>query len=218
MAKTFRQPDLNLRATSSVAPIEAVRLPGWRQQLPRLTGRHLTLREVEPGDAQALLAMLTTDEVTRFISPPPTTVEGFGRFIDWALRERRDGRYICFAVVPHELKAAVGIFQVREMEPSFQTAEWGFALASPFWGSGAFVEAARLVLDFTFDTVGAHRVEARAVIQNGRGNGALRKLGATQEGLLRRSFLRRGEYLDQHLWAILADEWRRHALGERHVH
>ena len=39
---------------------------------------------------------------------------------------------------------------------------------------------------------------------NGRGNGALRKLGAVQEGVLRRSFLKNGQYLDQMLWSILA--------------
>ena len=62
----------------------------------------------------------------------------------------------------------------------------------------------RAVAEFAFDTVGVHRLEARAAVKNGRGNGALRKIGAVQEGLLRKSFLKDGEYLDQALWAILA--------------
>jgi RimJ/RimL family protein N-acetyltransferase len=45
-------------------------------------------------------------------------------------------------------------------------------------------------------------------VQNGRGNGALRKVGAVQEGVLRRSFLRDGHYMDQALWAILAEDRR----------
>jgi ribosomal-protein-serine acetyltransferase len=53
------------------------------------------------------------------------------------------------------------------------------------------------------------RLEARAAVANGRGNGALRKLGAVQEGLLRRSFLKNGQFLDQVLWSILAEDWRR---------
>jgi RimJ/RimL family protein N-acetyltransferase len=36
----------------------------------------------------------------------------------------------------------------------------------------------------------------------------LRKLGAVQEGILRRSFLRDGHYHDQVLWSILAEDWR----------
>jgi RimJ/RimL family protein N-acetyltransferase len=181
----------------------------WRQGLPVLRGSMVTLRELRLSDAPSLLAMLSTEEVARFISPPPTTVEGFERFIAWTHRERAAGNYVCFAVVPHGMDTAVGIFQVRQLEPGFATAEWGFAIGSAYWGTGVFVDAAKMVVNFAFDFVGTHRLEARAAVANGRGNGALRKIGATQEGVLRKSFLRNGEYLDQTLWTILDDDWRR---------
>ena len=172
----------------------------WRQSGVCIrTRRHTT----------ALLAMLSTEEVARFISPPPTTVEGFERFIAWTHRERAAGNYVCFAVVPHNMDTAIGIFQVRQLEPGFGTAEWGFAIGSSFWGTGIFLDAALLVVDFAFDVVGTRRLEARAATGNGRGNGALRKMGAVQEGVLRKSFLRDGEYLDQILWTILDEDWRR---------
>ena len=180
----------------------------WKLALPVLTGSMVTLRELRISDATSLLAMLSTEEVARFISPPPTTVEGFERFIAWTQRERAAGNYACFAVVPHGMDTAVGIFQVRQLEPGFSTAEWGFALGSAFWGTGMFMDGARLVIDFAFDVIGTHRLEARAAILNGRGNGALRKIGAMQEGILRKSFLRNGEYLDQTLWTILDEDWR----------
>jgi len=186
----------------------AVTFTDWRSGLPVLAGTTFTLRELRLDDAPSLLAMLTTEEVARFISPPPTTVEGFERFIAWTHRERAAGNYACFAVVPQGTSAAVGIFQVRSLEPGFGTAEWGFALGSAFWGTGLFAEGAQLVLEFAFDTIGTHRVEARAAVANGRGNGALRKIGASQEGVLRRSFLRDGQYYDQVLWGILAEDWR----------
>ena len=71
-----------------------------------------------------------------------------------------------------------------------------------------FTDGARLVIDFAFDVIRTHRLEARAAILNGRGNGALRKIGALQEGILRKSFLRNGEYLDQALWTILDEDWK----------
>ena len=180
----------------------------WRQQLPVLAGRQVRLRELRASDAPSLFALLTTDEVARFISPPPTTIEGFERFIAWTLRQRSAGTYACFAVTVAGQDTAIGIFQVRETEPGFGTAEWGFAIGSPFWGTGLFQEGAELVLQFVFETLGVHRLEARAALRNGRGNGALRKIGAVQEGVLRRSFLRNGEYLDQALYAIVDDDWR----------
>ena len=187
----------------------------WKNGLPLLAGSTFTLRELRVEDAPSLMAMLTTEEVARFISPPPTNVEGFERFIQWTLRERSLGNYACFGIVPQGMATAIGIFQVRSLEPGFGTAEWGFAMGSPFWGSGIFAEGARLVLDFAFDIVGAERLEARAAVANGRGNGALRKIGAVQEGLLRRSFLRNGHYHDQLLWSILADDWRSQRADRR---
>jgi RimJ/RimL family protein N-acetyltransferase len=179
----------------------------WRTGLPCLTGNLVSLREMRASDAPALFSALSSDQVSKFISPPPATVDGFGRFINWAIRQRQAGQYVCFAIVPHGQDTAIGIFQVRSLEPAFGTAEWGFALASEFWGMGIFVDGAKLVVDFAFEVLGVHRLEARAALKNARGNGALRKLGAVQEGVLRRSFLRNGEYLDQALWTILRDEW-----------
>jgi ribosomal-protein-alanine N-acetyltransferase len=181
----------------------------WRQALPVLAGSMVTLRDLRLSDAPSLLAMLATEEVARFISPPPTTVEGFERFIAWTHRERAAGNYVCFGVVPHGMDTAVGIFQIRQLEPGFATAEWGFALGSGYWGTGVFLDAAKMVVDFAFEGVGVHRLEARAAVVNGRGNGALRKIGAMQEGILRKSFLRNGVYLDQALWTILDEDWRR---------
>ena len=203
-----------LRPTRVMASMQAMSTQNttttsdWKQALPMMTGSMVTLRELRISDAASLLAMLSTEEVARFISPPPTTVEGLERFIAWTQRERAAGNYACFAVVPHGMDSAIGIFQVRQLEPGFGTAEWGFAIGSAFWGTGVFMDGARLVIDFAFDVIGAHRLEARAAILNGRGNGALRKVGAMQEGILRKSFLRNGEYLDQALWTILDEDWR----------
>jgi RimJ/RimL family protein N-acetyltransferase len=175
--------------------------------LPELTGGLVTLRELRASDAPALFAALTSEQVTRFISPPPATVGGFERFVAWAIRQRQAGQYACFAVVPHGLDVPVGIFQVGSLEPAFGAAEWGFALAADFWGRGLFMDGATLTVDFVFTELGAYRLEARAAVKNGRGTGALRKLGAVQEAVLRRSFCRNGEYLDQALWTILKTEW-----------
>jgi RimJ/RimL family protein N-acetyltransferase len=188
----------------------------WRAALPVLEGKGVTLRELRVSDAPSLLAFLTTEEVTRFISPPPTTVAGFERFIEWTHRERAAGNYVCFGIVPDGYDQAVGLFQVRQLNASFQTAEWGFAMGSNFWGTGIFIESARAIVTFTFTAIGADRLEARSCVQNGRGNGALQKLGATREGVLRQSFLRNAEYHDQVLWSIIAADWReRPATGSQ---
>ena len=210
MATSMSDPAGLQLATARVMPAQVqVQEGDWRKRLPFIAGRGVTLRELRTSDAPALLELLATSEVAEFISPPPTTIDGFERFISWAQQEQEAGRYACFAVVPDGITTAVGIFQIRQLEPQFGTAEWGFALGRAFWGTGIFTTAARLIIDFTFETVGVHRLEARAAVANGRGNGALAKIGAVKEGLLRRSFLRHGQYHDQALWSIVREDWRR---------
>ncbi len=179
----------------------------WRDGLPVLRGLGFTLRELTAADAPSLHTQLTTDQVTRFISPPPTSVAGFERFIAWTHRERTAGRYACFAVVPDGETAAVGIFQVRRLEGRDGVAEWGFILGHAYWGTGLFLTGAQRVVDFAFEAMGLDRLEARAAVQNGRGNGALAKLGAVREAVLRQSFERHGTWHDQVLWALLRDDW-----------
>jgi ribosomal-protein-alanine N-acetyltransferase len=191
-----------------VLTTENVVTSDWQRALPVLRSARVVLRELRASDAPSLFAMLSADEVARFISPPPTSVSSFEQFIAWTLRQRSAGTYACFAVTVRGYDTAIGIFQLRQIDADFRTAEWGFAIGSPFWGTGVFREGADLMLDFAFETVGVYRLEARASVQNGRGNGALRKVGAVKEAILRKSFLRNGEQVDQVLYAILEDEWR----------
>ena len=69
------------------------------------------------------------------------------------------------------------------------------------------MDSAELVIEFAFETLGVHRLEARAAVLNGRGNGALRKLGAVQEAVLRKSFQHNGQFLDQVLYTIVDEDW-----------
>ena len=92
--------------------------------------------------------------------------------------------------------------------PAFATAEWGFALGSPFWGTGVFQDGAELVLEFAFETLGVHRLEARAAMQNGRGNGALSRWARFRSACCASHSCTTVEYLDQVLYAILEDDWR----------
>ncbi len=179
--------------------------PDWWQELPVLSGPTVQLREVAEQDVDALFELLTDPKVSQFISPPPPSAAAFHGFVEWAHSQRKAGHCACFAVIPKGLTQAVGLFQVRALVPTFEIAEWGFALGAAFWGTGLFQEAATLVAEFAFREVRVHRLEARAVTENRRGNRVLEKLGARGEAVLHKSFDR--EYT-QFLWAILAEEWK----------
>jgi ribosomal-protein-alanine N-acetyltransferase len=175
----------------------------WQAFVPLLMNRTTRLRELQVSDAPYLLALLATEEVKRFISPPPTTVEAFEQFIRWAHRKRAEGSYVCFGIVPAGFDHAVGIFQIQ-CKPG-QIPEWGFAMGSNFWGTGLFVEGAEAVLDFAFGEMGLNTVGARAATENLRGNGALQKLGAVRRGVINEGLILGERTYDQYYWTISAD-------------
>jgi len=203
------RPGIAAEANASAAdrPPEATR-PDWKSGLPVLSNELVTLRDLRVSDASSLCATLSSQEVHRFMSAPPSDVAGFERFIQWAHSERSHGRLICFAVVPKGYDVAVGIMQVRQIDQEFSTGELGAALGSQFWGTGLFEAAADLLFEFVFNTLGLRRLELRAAVRNGRANGAARKIGAVPEGVARRALFCGGHYHDQLMWSLLAEDWR----------
>ena len=129
----FRDADHTMDVRTVIADAMTVTTQSdWRRALPVMAGSMVTLRDLRLSDAPSLLAMLATEEVARFISPPPTTVEGYERFIAWTHQEREAGRHVCFGIVPAGFDTVIGIIQVRALLPGFGAAEWGFAIGSPF--------------------------------------------------------------------------------------
>ena len=188
----------------------AVAATTWRNELPTLAGRTITLREPEPQDLGRLVDLLSLGDASRFGIDEPVSDVGVQELIERVTRERANGTSVTFVIALSGTRTIVGLLQVRQLDPVFEAAEWECTIAPSSRGSGIFIEAARLAGSFAFGTLGTHRLEARVLLQNGRANGALRKLGAVQEGILRRSIRSAGEYFDQVLWSILKEDWGDH--------
>src|SRR5262245_39463752 len=182
----------------------------WRNELPPLCGRVVTLREPTPEDLEPLVDLVSLPDATRFGVDEPASEIGVQELIERAARARAAGASFTYAIVLTVTRTIAGLAQVRQLDPAFEAAEWELTLAPAARGTGVFLEAARLLGSFAFDTIGTHRLEARVLLQNGRANGAMRKLGAVQEGVLRRSVRRGGEYFDQVLWSVLREDWGEH--------
>lgn len=182
----------------------------WKAELPTLVLRHVTLREPEARDFFAIVSLLTLPDATRFGLEEPISERAVHLLLDRIVRERAAGHAFTYVVVLGAAQNVVGFLQVRQLDPAFEAAEMEITLAPAARGTNVFVDVGRLVGSFAFGPVGAHRLELRVPLQNGRANGAMRKLGAVQEGILRRSIRREGRYLDQALWSILKEDWGDH--------
>ena len=184
--------------------------PNWRSELPTLTARLVTLREPAASDLRPLMDLLLLADASSFGIDEPVSEVAVQQLLDRISRDRAAGIAFTFLVTISSSRAIAGLVQARQIDLSWESAEWECTLAPSWRGTGAFLETARLVGSFAFGTVGVHRLESRVLLQNGRANGALRKLGAVQEGVLRESVRRGSSYLDQVLWSVLKEDWGEH--------
>lgn len=188
----------------------ALSIGDWRKELPVLVSKQVTLREVGPADLGPLVDLLAIGDATRFGADEADAELAAQQLIERAARDRSSGLSFTYAVTLGATLTFVGLIHVRQLDPAFEAAECDCTIVPSSRGSGVFLEAARLVGSFLFGRVGAHRLEARVLLQNGRSNGAMKKLGAVQEGVLRRAIRRGDEYHDQVLWSMLKEDWGDH--------
>jgi RimJ/RimL family protein N-acetyltransferase len=182
----------------------------WRAGLPTLAARLVALREPTSQDVGPLATLLSAADATRFGMEDPGSELSVQGLIERAAHDRAAGLSFTYVITSGTARPPIGLIQVRRSDPAFEVGEWECTLSPPARGTGAFIEAVRLAGSFAFGTVGVRRLETRVLLQNGRGNTALRKLGAVQEGILRLSVRRNGEYVDQVLWSLLKEDWGDH--------
>lgn len=206
-AHTQSRTEQHAGAGHGVVP-SVVEATNWREALPVLTTPLVTLREVVRDDALALLTALPEGALDLIVTDPPVaTAGGYESLVERLHNARRAGTMATWAIVPTDGGAAIGLIGFKTLDHGGTIMEGAAVLAEEFRGTGLFQSAARLALTCAFERMRVHRVEFRIDVRNGRANGALRKLGAQQEGVLRRARFTESEVHDQVLWAMLASDW-----------
>ncbi|MGW1432959.1 GNAT family N-acetyltransferase [Streptomyces sp. NPDC002431] len=102
----------------------------------------------------------------------------------------------------------VGGVLFRVFDAASGNCEIGCWLEPAGQGRGLVTRASRKLIDWAVYERGMHRVEWIASAGNTASTAVARRLGMTRDGVLRESYLYRGERHDSEIWAVLAPEWR----------
>ena len=174
-----------------------------------LEGRHVRLEPLTLGHHAALCEVGLDPELWRWTVADVATPDDLRRYMEAALREQEEGRALPFATIDRETGRAVGSTRFGNADPKHRRVEIGWTwIGRPWQRTAINTEAKYLMLRHAFEKLGCIRVELKTNALNQRSRTAILRLGAKEEGTLRKHMIsERGALRDTVCYSILDDEW-----------
>jgi RimJ/RimL family protein N-acetyltransferase len=174
-----------------------------------LPGIHVELHPLSLSHASDLSSAIALDDLWKLDVSDLPSPGGMEAYIAEALAMQSAGKTLPFALIDTSTRRAVGSTRFGNFEPAHRRVEIGWTWLGTPWQRTAFnTEAKYLLLAHAFEVLGLNRVEFKTDVLNGRSRKAILRLGALEEGVMRRHMVRRGGRVrDSVYYSIIADEW-----------
>lgn len=174
-----------------------------------LDGTHVRLEPLTAGHATELLPAALHEALWRWTVSQVRTGADLDRYIAQALREQEAGTALPFATVHRSSGRAIGSTRFGNYDAANRRVEIGWTWIAPqFQRSAVNTEAKLLMLRHAFEHLGCIRVELKTDVLNERSRAAIRRLGAVEEGVLRKHVITAsGRARDTVYYSVLAEEW-----------
>ena len=176
--------------------------------LPTLLTERLVLRWLTPADVPALHEVFSDAEVTRYWSSPPLADRAAADALLAEIHELFARRALFqWGIARRSDDSVVGTCTLAGLTPVHRRAELGFALGRRHWGNGYVAEALPALVEFGFETLRLHRLEADVDPRNHASIRALERLGFQREGYLRERYHVNDEVQDALVYGLLRRDW-----------
>jgi len=169
-----------------------------------LTGTHVVLAPLEADDVDALYAAVGAPVLWALGSTPMRDRHDMAAYVERQLSSEHD---LSWKTLDARTGEIIGCTNLHQWSAHDRSGEIGTTrIAVHRQGTGANTEAKYLQLRYAFETLSAHRIGFRTDTRNERSQAALRKIGATFEGVHRRHMVLHDGYVRDSAWFSITDE------------
>lgn len=181
---------------------------GWTEPVT-LVGRHVVLEPLSAAHLDALVEVGLDPELWRWTASRVETPEEMRAYVAEALELSAAGRALPFATLDAATGRVVGSTRFANVDPVHRRVEIGWTWVAPPWQRTAVnTEAKYLMLRHAFESLGCIRVELKTDALNERSRAAIRRIGAREEGVLRRHIITAGGRVRDTVYhAVVDSEW-----------
>jgi [ribosomal protein S5]-alanine N-acetyltransferase len=184
------------------------------EDFPTITTDRLVLREIVSSDSDAVFRIFSNDQVTRFYDCDSyKNIPDAQRHIERINRCYAAGGQVCFrwGVAPASaLSELIGTCGYHTVNKPHRSIMIGYELHPAYWGKGYAYEAVASMLGFCFKKdfpFVLNRVAATTNLDSEKSIKLLKRLGFTEEGILREAGFWKNKYHDLRLFSLLKKEW-----------
>jgi len=174
---------------------------------PELRSDRLLLRRISITDKVKVFEGLSNKDVIRYYGVSYETLDSIQEQMDWYQDLEDSGTGLWWAITDIEDGTFYGACGLSDIDFEHLKAEVGIWILPDFWGKGLMSEATKLVLQYGFNRLSLHRLEANIEADNDVALKAFQKLGFKLEGTLRDSEIKGGKFISVHLIAMLRQEF-----------
>jgi ribosomal-protein-alanine N-acetyltransferase len=171
----------------------------------QVESKRIILRFPEIEDAEEFInqSKLGKDFHKGLVNPPKDLIN-FEQFI--ARNDNESNRN--FLICKKDDEAIIGTINLSQIfYKGFQNAYLGYYLFAEFSGKGFMFDALSLILEFAFQDLKLHRLEANIQPHNSASINLVKKCGFTMEGFSRKYLYIGGKWCDHERWAIIKEDW-----------
>lgn len=187
--------------TSPLNIVTPITLEGPVVRLEPLRGEHAEIFWEIAKDA--------LDDIFQWIPYRMKTREDFQRVVEKAFDEQERGESVVFATVGRSSGRVIGSTRFMNIDRANRRVEIGSTWIAPAWQRTAVnTEAKYLMLRHAFEVWNCFRVELKTDALNQKSRNAILRIGAKEEGTLRRHVVTwTGRVRDSVYFSILDTEW-----------
>ena len=174
-----------------------------------LEGTHVRLEPLSLDHLDDLALVAFDEDIWKWTSERALSVDELRAYIERALAAARSGTVLPFATIAREAGRAVGSTRFATFDAPNRRVEIGWTWIGREWQRTAInTEAKLLMLTHAFEKLGCVRVELRTDLLNERSRAAIQRIGAREEGILRKhAITSTGRVRDDVYYSILDEEW-----------
>jgi ribosomal-protein-alanine N-acetyltransferase len=172
---------------------------------PILETKRLLLRKPEMTDSAQVFKMRSDETAMKFIGKPVQKDESESvKLLEVFLTELDANRGITWAIALKEDPAVlIGTIGFWRMIPEHHRAEIGYMLLPEHFGKGYITEAIKTTLEYGFNNMKLHSVEAHIDPENIGSSSVLVKNGFVKEAHFKENFYDKGVFRDSAIYSRL---------------